>query len=153
MIPYNERISGATYTQREILAALQNAHKTTERPSGKIPPNEIHRARLRNYAAAVIEGLFPHVEDGLLTVEQLIHVLISCAFMLHLSKVMKKDDIPKAIWPGDDGPAGFVKCPCCDGLGSLTKEKYDEIVAPKKKRKTPRTAPKNKVNSKKRVKA
>ena len=83
-----------SFTPQEIGVALNNAVVAAFRPQN----GEISEARLRTlraYTQAATEVMFEHVEEGLLTAEELVAVLAAAALFAHGTAVFQGKNMPK----------------------------------------------------------
>jgi hypothetical protein len=82
------------FTNRDISVALNNLVAASLRPS----TGEISDARLRylrNYSSAILAPLANHVEDALLTGEELVCILVSAALFVQQTLVVKSEMLPQ----------------------------------------------------------
>lgn len=81
------------FTKREILTILNNAVIYSLSPSsGKIPEKRLRK--LRAYAQALAALPLKHLNDKVLTPEELVAILAVSAMWVHCSKVMENSKIP-----------------------------------------------------------
>jgi hypothetical protein len=95
--------SDANFTARDVLGALNNAVLMSSKPS-RAPLRK--RQNLREYAMALLEPTQQHVDDELLTPEELVFVLSVAAMFVQMRHVMQTDAVPmakevKAIFDGE----------------------------------------------------
>lgn len=81
------------FTEREISIALNNAVIMSLRPESGIIEEPTMR-KLRAYCEALIEPVWEHKEEGLVSPEQLVFVLLSAALMIHQLGVVGTDKLP-----------------------------------------------------------
>jgi hypothetical protein len=94
-----------TFSQRDILAVLNNAVLRATSPSrtGTIKPERLRA--LRKYTEALIAPTFEHVEEEYMTPEELVLVFSSAALFTQMLKVMntlKGAPAVNALFPDDE---------------------------------------------------
>jgi hypothetical protein len=93
----NSRKNRKTYNEQEIGVALNNAVAAALRPESlghEVPDARLRK--LREYALAVVEAPLEHVEEGLLTAEELVAILSVGSLFVHLHHVLETDRLPFA---------------------------------------------------------
>lgn len=84
------------YTLRERLAILNNAVIVTgSTETGVIP--EARKRKLREYAQALVEASYEHVEEGVLTAQELVHVLAAGGLYVYIRFVGGGDKLPASL--------------------------------------------------------
>lgn len=91
-----KKINKTSYSQREIGEILNNAIAAVSRPEESPELTDQRLRKLRAYAQAVIEAPLEHVDEGLLTHEELVFVLTVGALFTHLRHVQDMDKLPFA---------------------------------------------------------
>lgn len=82
------------FTDREILTILNNCVVFTGAPAEGGPIHEARKRRLREYAQAIVAPAIVHVEEELLTPQELVHVLAAAALFVFLQYVCESDKVP-----------------------------------------------------------
>jgi hypothetical protein len=92
----SEQKKELAYTQREIAESLNNSVARTMHPVSMKGISSERLGSLRDYAHAAIKVLMDHVDEGLLEAEELVAILTSAAFVIHLRYIMKTSRFPYA---------------------------------------------------------
>lgn len=82
-----------TYSPREIGAALNNALLFASQPDDFVI-RESRLRRLSEYAQAVVQPCIEHVEKGLLSYQELVVALLSCALLTQAQHAVGVDKLP-----------------------------------------------------------
>jgi hypothetical protein len=77
-----------TYSQRDILAILNNAVLKTVSPTRTGPISKDRLRALRKYTEALIEPTFEHVDEQYLTPEELVAIFSIASLFTQMIKVM-----------------------------------------------------------------
>lgn len=81
------------YSVRDLQGALNNAVLISGSPStGEIP--EARKRRLREYAQASIEPVVEHIEEGLLSPQEAVHIHCCAALFTYIRHVQGGDKLP-----------------------------------------------------------
>jgi len=84
------------FSPREQMTALNNAVVITASPeTGGI--SEARKRKLREYAQALVEASYEHVEEGVLTAQELVHVLAAGGLYVYIRFVGGGDKLPASL--------------------------------------------------------
>lgn len=114
------------YTKKAIGDVLNNAVVMSQQPNYSKPLTNNRIIHLRNYARSLIQPSLDHLEEELLTAEELVWVFSCAALWVHAYRILKTDKLPMVPSTKEffdkrskTGLEGYsVKCPHC-------KEKFE----------------------------